>query len=199
MKVGIMGGTFDPIHIGHLIAAQHAYEQAGLDEVWFMPTNVPPHKEHAPKASAEQRLHMVKLAVESHPYFRPLDIELRKGGISYSIDTVKLLLQEHPGIHFSYIIGADMVQFLPKWYQIGELVQLISFIGLKRPGYILDLEDLPEQVQAAVTLAEMPLMELSSTRIRNRIANGQSIRYMVPDCVYEYIEENGIYGTQAVD
>lgn len=194
MKVGIMGGTFDPIHIGHLIAAELACEQAELDEVWFMPTNVPPHKEHAPLASAEQRLQMVKLAVDSHPYFRPLDIELRKGGISYTIDTVKLLREEQPGIHFSYIIGADMVQFLPKWYKIEELSSLVAFIGLMRPGYILDLEDLPAHIQQAVSLAEMPLIELSSTRIRNRKAKGQSIRYMVPDRVYEYIEENGIYG-----
>lgn len=195
MKVGIMGGTFDPIHIGHLIAAQIACEQAGLDEVWFMPTNVPPHKENAPLASAEQRLQMVKLAVDAHPYFRPLDIELRKGGISYTIDTVKLLREEQPGIHFSYIIGADMVQFLPKWYKIEELTVLITFIGLMRPGYILDLEDLPVHIQQAVSLAEMPLIELSSTRIRSRKAKGQSIRYMVPDRVYEYIEENGIYGS----
>jgi len=195
MKVGIMGGTFDPIHIGHLIAAQIACEQAGLDEVWFMPTNVPPHKENAPLASAEQRLQMVKLAVDAHPYFRPLDIELRKGGISYTIDTVKLLREEQPGIHFSYIIGADMVQFLPKWYKIEELTALITFIGLMRPGYILDLEDLPVHIQQAVSLAEMPLIELSSTRIRSRKAKGQSIRYMVPDRVYEYIEENGIYGS----
>ena len=195
MKVGIMGGTFDPIHIGHLIAAQIACEQAGLDEVWFMPTNVPPHKENAPLASAEQRLQMVKLAVDAHPYFRPLDIELRKGGISYTIDTVKLLREEQPGIHFSYIIGADMVQFLPKWYKIEELTALITFIGLMRPGYILDLEDLPVHIQQAVRLAEMPLIELSSTRIRSRKAKGQSIRYMVPDRVYEYIEENGIYGS----
>ncbi|MFH5182715.1 nicotinate-nucleotide adenylyltransferase [Paenibacillus sp. TAB 01] len=195
MKVGIMGGTFDPIHIGHLIAAQIACEQAGLDEVWFMPTNVPPHKENAPLASAEQRLQMVKLAVDAHPYFRPLDIELRKGGISYTIDTVKLLREEQPGIHFSYIIGADMVQFLPKWYKIEELTALITFIGLMRPGYILDLEDLPVHIQQAVSLAEMPLIELSSTRIRSRKAKGLSIRYMVPDRVYEYIEENGIYGS----
>lgn len=194
MKVGIMGGTFDPIHIGHLVAAQCACEQAGLDEVWFMPTNVPPHKAHAPYASAEERFKMVSLAVESHPYFRPLDIELRKGGISYSIDTVKLLRQEHPGIHFSYIIGADMVQYLPKWYKINELVRLISFIGLKRPGYILDVEDLPEDVQRSLILADMPLIELSSTQIRSRIAKGRSIRYLVPDRVYEYIEENGVYG-----
>ena len=195
MKVGIMGGTFDPIHIGHLIAAQCAYEQSGLDEVWFMPTNVPPHKQQAPGATPEQRWDMVCQAVEGQPNFRPLDIELQKGGVSYSIDTVKLLKQQYPGIHFSYIIGADMVQYLPKWYKFDELVQLISFIGLQRPGYDLDADKLPEQVRQAVNLASMPLMEISSTYIRERVAAGKSIRYMVPDRVYDFIEESGIYGS----
>ncbi|WP_282941413.1 nicotinate-nucleotide adenylyltransferase [Paenibacillus sp. RC67] len=195
MKVGIMGGTFDPIHIGHLIAAQCAFEQSALDEVWFMPTNVPPHKQQAPGATPKQRWEMVCKAVEGHPYFRPIDIELQKGGVSYSIDTVKLLKQQHPGIHFSYIIGADMVQYLPKWYKFDELVQLISFIGLQRPGYELDVKQLSDQVRQAVSIVSMPLMELSSTSIRERVAEGKSIRYMVPDGVYDYIEVNGIYGS----
>ncbi|WP_079910598.1 nicotinate-nucleotide adenylyltransferase [Paenibacillus sp. 32352] len=195
MKVGIMGGTFDPIHIGHLIAAQCAFEQGGLDQVWFMPTNVPPHKRQAPGATPEQRWEMVCRAVEGHPSFRPLDIELQKGGVSYSIDTVKLLKQQHPDIRFSYIIGADMVQFLPKWYKFEELLQLISFIGLQRPGYPLDIGELPEPVKGSVTFVTMPLMELSSTYIRERVAAGKTIRYMVPDRVYDYIEESGIYGS----
>jgi nicotinate-nucleotide adenylyltransferase len=194
MKVGIMGGTFDPIHNGHLIAAQCAFEQAGLDEVWFMPTNVPPHKEHAPKASNEQRWDMVCRAVKGTSYFRPFDLEMKKGGISYTFDTVSLLLREYPGIHFYYIIGADMVQYLPKWYKINELVKLISFIGLGRPGYRLDTDKLPEAIRQAVQLAEMPLMELSSTAIRERASVGKSIKHWVPDLVNEYIEGNGIYG-----
>ncbi|MFE5319986.1 nicotinate-nucleotide adenylyltransferase [Paenibacillus sp. NPDC056579] len=195
MKIGIMGGTFDPIHIGHLIAAQCACEQAGLDEVWFMPTNVPPHKRQAPGATPEQRWEMVCRAVDGHPYFRPTDLELKKGGVSYSIDTVKLLRQEHPGHHFAYIIGADMVQYLPKWYKAEELVQLVSFIGLQRPGYVLEEDLLPQAIRQAVTMAAMPLIELSSTTIRERRSRNQSIRYMVPDRVYEYIEVNGIYGS----
>lgn len=194
MNIGIMGGTFDPIHIGHLIAAQCASEQAGLDEVWFMPTNVPPHKRQAPGATSEQRWEMVCRAVEGHPSFRPADLELKKGGVSYSIDTVKLLRQQHPGIHFAYIIGADMVQYLPNWYKAEELVRLVSFIGLRRPGYAMDMARLPVFVQQAVKLVEMPLIELSSTTIRERRRRNMSVRYMVPDRVNEYIEENGIYG-----
>jgi nicotinate-nucleotide adenylyltransferase len=195
MKVGIMGGTFDPVHTGHLIAAQFACEQAELDEVWFMPTNVSPHKEQGPKASPEQRWEMVCLATQGHPRFRPFDMELQKGGISYSIDTVNELLKQYPGIHFYYIIGADMVQFLPKWYKVDELVKLITFIGLQRPGYTLDMSLLPEPVRQAVILAEMPLIELSSTLIRKRQAEHKSIRYLVPDRVCDYIEVSGIYGS----
>ncbi|TDF96782.1 nicotinate-nucleotide adenylyltransferase [Paenibacillus piri] len=194
MKVGIMGGTFDPIHIGHMIAAQCAYEQAGLSEVWFMPTNVPPHKQQATMASSGQRWEMVCRAVEGQPHFRPFDFELKKGGISYTFDTISLLLKEYPGIHFYYIIGADMVQFLPKWYKIGELAKLISFIGLQRPGYTPGMEQLPESLRDAVELATMPLIELSSTSIRQRKSEGRTIRHLVPDRVHEYIEESGCYG-----
>jgi nicotinate-nucleotide adenylyltransferase len=195
MKVGIMGGTFDPVHIGHLIAAQLACEQAELDEVWFMPTNVPPHKEQGPKASPVQRWDMVCLAVEGHPRFRPFDMELKKGGVSYSVDTVTELRKQYPGHHFYYIIGADMVQFLPKWFKVDELVKQITFIGLQRSGYTLDMSQLPDNVQKAVVLAQMPLIELSSTLIRQRQSQGKSVRYMVPDRVCEYIEVNGIYGS----
>jgi nicotinate-nucleotide adenylyltransferase len=195
MKVGIMGGTFDPIHIGHLIAAQCAYEQAGLDEVWFMPTSVPPHKPHAPAASPQQRWDMVCRAIEGETHFHPFDMELEKGGVSYTFDTVVQLKKKFPDHHFYYIIGADMVQYLPNWFKIEELVRLVLFIGLQRPGYMLNMESLPHAVRDAVTLVPMPLIELSSTSIRHRKSDGKTIRHMIPDQVYEYIEVNGIYGS----
>ncbi len=193
MKVGLMGGTFDPVHIGHLIAAQSVCERLELDEVWFMPTNVPPHKEQAPGASPRQRLEMVELAVEGHPHFRASDMELRKGGVSYSIETVTMLRAQHPGYRFTYIIGADMVRYLPKWYKIGELVRLVTFAGLQRPGYETGYEGLPEAIRQAVKLVPMPQVELSSTLIRLRRASGRPVRYMVPDRVNHYIEVNRLY------
>lgn len=193
MKVGLMGGTFDPVHIGHMLMAQYACEAAELDEVWFMPTNVPPHKEEAPGADARQRLAMAELAVDGHPRFRTTDVELRKGGISYSIDTVKLLIAQYPECRFYYIIGADMVRYLPKWYKIEELAKLVTFVGLGRPGYEHETERLPAWLRAAVRKADMPLIELSSTDIRRRRAEGKSVRYMVPDRVNDYIEGNGLY------
>ncbi|MCZ8518668.1 MULTISPECIES: nicotinate-nucleotide adenylyltransferase [Paenibacillus] len=195
MKIGLMGGTFDPIHIGHLLAADSVSTALELDEVWFMPTNVPPHKDRKPGATAAQRLEMVRLAVEGHPRFRVSDVELRMGGISYSIDTVSMLREEHPGYAFHYIIGADMVQYLPKWYRIEELIGLVTFIGLERPGYSTGYDTLPGPIREAVRLVPMPQIELSSTEIRQRRAEGLSARYRVPDRVNEYIEVNSLYET----
>lgn len=193
MKIGLMGGTFDPVHIGHLIAAQSVCEELGLDEVWFMPSSVPPHKEQAPGASPEQRWKMVCLAVEGHPCFKSSDIELRKGGVSYSIETVTMLRSQYPEHDFFYIIGADMVQYLPKWHKINELIRLVTFVGLHRPGYETGIDQLPADIRQAVRSAHMPQMELSSTWIRQRRAAGRSVRYMVPDRVNDYIEVNRLY------
>lgn len=195
MKIGLMGGTFDPIHIGHMIAAQCVCEEFGLDEVWFMPTYVSPHKEQAPGASPEQRWDMVCLAVEGHPQFRPCKIELEKGGISYSTETVSLLRRQYPEYHFYYIIGADMVEYLPKWHKIDELLEMVTFVGLRRPGFQIEGSGLPERMLSAVKIATMRQVEVSSTWIRQRRALGQTVRYLVPDKVNEYIEVNCLYET----
>jgi len=195
MRIGIMGGTFDPIHIGHLIAAECAREQAGLDEVWFMPTYVPPHKTDAPLASAEERLTMVRLAVDGNPSYRANDFELRKGGVSYTVDTMRQLKEEHPEYAFFFIVGGDMIDYLPKWHRIDELSQMIGFIGLARPGSVADVSRLPAGIAGAVRMAEMPLIEVSSTWIRGRIAAGRSIRYAVPEAVHAYIKEKRLYET----
>jgi nicotinate-nucleotide adenylyltransferase len=193
MLVGIMGGTFDPIHTGHLIAAERARVGAGLDEVWFMPANVPPHKEKATKASAGQRWEMVCLAVEGNPHFHPTNIEIQKGGVSYSIDTIELLCNQHPDIEFVYIIGADMVRYLPQWYRIDDILERIRFIGLGRPGFELEQEKLPPHIASRVTMVTMPLVEISSSVIRDERQSGGSIRYWVPERVYDYIEVNRLY------
>jgi nicotinate-nucleotide adenylyltransferase len=193
MRIGIMGGTFDPIHTGHLIAGERARVGAGLDQVWFMPTHISPHKRDAPNASAAQRWDMVCRAIEANPDFFPTDIEIQKGGVSYSIDTIDLLMERHPDVEFAYIIGADMVQYLPKWHRIEEIVRKIRFIGLERPGYQLQLDSLPATIQATLQMVNMPQVDISSSVIRQERQNRGSIRYWVPDRVYEYIEENGLY------
>jgi nicotinate-nucleotide adenylyltransferase len=193
MKIGIMGGTFDPIHLGHMIAAESAREAVGLDEVWFMPTYIPPHKQNQPIASAEMRLAMVNLAVAEHPNFRAVDYELTLGGISYTANTVQFLRQLHPELSFYYIIGADMVMYLSKWDRIEEIVEVVSFIGLQRPGFELELKQLPEELAVKVQLAVMPLIEISSTAIRERKRLRQTVRYLVCDNVRIYMEANRLY------
>lgn len=195
MKVGIMGGTFDPIHIGHMLAAECARDAYDLEEVWFMPSHIPPHKEDA-GVTGLMRLEMTAEAVADHPSFRTLDWEVNRGGVSYTVDTVRELREAYPEHDFYFIIGADMVAYLPKWNRIGELAEMLTFIGLNRPGTKLSVDDLPDFLQKAVVTAEMPLIEISSTIIRSRAASGSSIRYMVPDRVYDYIVRSGIYGIQ---
>jgi nicotinate-nucleotide adenylyltransferase len=193
MKIGIMGGTFDPIHLGHLIAAESAREAAGLDEVWFIPTFIPPHKSTPPKASAEMRLAMVQLAIADHPSFKAVDYEIVRGGASYTVDTVQMLKEKHPGISFYYLIGADMVMYLPKWMRIEEIIQGVSFIGLQRPGFEVELDQLPKHLADKVQIAVMPQIDISSTSIRERISLGQSIRYRVCEQVRVYMEANRLY------
>lgn len=195
MKVGIMGGTFDPLHIGHMMAAEAARESYGLEEVWFMPSHIPPHK-HEAYVSGADRLAMVEETVKGHEAFRTLDWEVSSDGVSYTIDTIRKLQAEYPQLDFYFIIGADMVQYLPKWQGIEELAQRITFIGVERPGTQLDLEALPHAIAAKVLLADMPLVEISSTKLRERAAAGRSIRYMVPDAVYDYVQRSGLYGVQ---
>ncbi|MGF7046051.1 nicotinate-nucleotide adenylyltransferase [Paenibacillus sp. DS2015] len=192
MKIGIMGGTFDPIHIGHLLAAESARDTFQLDEIWFMPSHIPPHKEKA-GATGEQRLSMVAVAIVEHPSFHMRDLEVRRGGVSYTIDTIRELQQTYSEVDFHFIIGADMVNYLPKWDQIKELSQMITFIGVGRPGSPIDLAALPIYLQGKVLLADMPLVDISSTEIRERVMLGHSIRYMVPGPVHEYIVRSGIY------
>lgn len=196
MKVGIMGGTFDPIHMGHLLAAEAVKDAYKLDEVWFMPSHIPPHKQAA-GATGEQRLDMTKLATQEYEDYSTLDIEIVRGGVSYTIDTIQLLHERHPNIDFYFIIGADMVNYLPEWERIEELARQITFLGVGRPGFDLNLGDLPEFLQGRVLLAEMPLVDISSTAIRRRLAAGKSVRFMVPDSVLTYITRSGLYESRS--
>ncbi|MGO4109962.1 nicotinate-nucleotide adenylyltransferase [Paenibacillus sp. YAF4_2] len=192
-RIGIMGGTFDPIHIGHLIAAEAARDSLGLDEVWFIPTYHPPLKDNQPGVSSELRLQMVQEALGGNPSFKALDIELQRGGMSYSIETVLELKKRHPDDAFSYIIGSDRINDLPKWHRIQELTELITFIGLEREGTPVQLEQLPDDLRQRVTMSAMPPIGISSTDIRSRVQSGRSIEYLVPDTVHQFIKRRGLY------
>ena len=195
MKVGIMGGTFDPIHNGHMLAAEAARDAYQLDEVWFMPSQIPPHKKEAGVAGTT-RLEMAAEAVAGNPAFRTLDLEVNREGVSYTVDTVAELKDKYPDVDFSFIIGADMVNYLPKWHRIEDLAEMLTFIGVNRPGSELDLSKLPSRISKTVKIADMPLVDISSSMIRERAAEGRSIRYLVPERVYDYIVRSGLYGVQ---
>ncbi|MFC4599298.1 nicotinate-nucleotide adenylyltransferase [Cohnella hongkongensis] len=191
-KIGLLGGTFDPVHYGHLLAAEAARDALRLDEVWFIPTYLPPHKPR-PGADGARRCAMLEAAVSGHSAFRVEEIELSMEGISYTIDTVSALRRKHPDARFHWIVGSDMIRDLPNWRKIEELAAAVSFIGLERPGEPSDDSLLPDFVRAKLTRAEMPPTGISSSDIRRRIGEGRSVRYMTPDAVIEYIQRNGLY------
>jgi len=194
-RVGLMGGTFDPIHLGHLLAAETARDRCGLDEVWFIPNRTPPLKAGEPSASGEDRLEMVRLAIAGNPAFKALDLELRRPGVSYSINTVRELIDRYPGHDFSYIIGGDRVNDLPRWHRIEELAAFASFIGVGRPGHPVDNGALPEYLRCRVRVIPMPLLDISSSGIRALRREGRSIRYLVPEGVHDFIMRKGLYGS----
>ena len=190
-RVGILGGTFNPIHLGHLLIAQDALEQARLARVLFIPTALPPHKPLAGNASPRQRLRMLQLALAGNPRFAVDDLEIRRGGKSYSIDTLTELRDRQPGADFYFIIGADSLAELAQWRAVERLVQLCRFLVFARP----DCATEPVRPLAGLRyqwLATHPCA-IASREIRKRLAGRQSIRYLVPEPVRRYIERQQLY------
>lgn len=185
-KIGILGGTFDPPHLGHLIIAEEVRYQMQLDEIWFIPTNIPPHKKEA-STDKQHRVNMLKKATESNRFFSIHTIEVEKEEKSYTIHTIKELKSIYPGYEFYFIIGADMVEYLPKWHQIESLQKLITFIGVGRPGYSEEAE--------GVIQVNVPQLDLSSSMIREKIKNQEPVQYFMTENVYQYIKENKLYGS----
>lgn len=189
-KIGLFGGTFNPPHIGHLIMANEVCVALGLSEVRFMPNAKAPHKEVSQSATNEQRLKMVELAIEGVPYFKVETFELERGGISYTYDTMKALCEREPDVTFYFIIGGDMIDSLHTWYRIDELVELIHFVGVKRPGF-------EAKTDYNVQMVEAPEINLSSTFIRNRLQQQGSLKYLLPETVERYIRKEGLYGASS--
>jgi nicotinate-nucleotide adenylyltransferase len=186
-KVGILGGTFNPPHLGHLIIANEVQTQLDFDEIWFMPNQNPPHKDNTNGVSSLHRLAMVQRAITDNTLFQVQSIELERSGRSYTFDTMKLLTEKYDH-KFYFIIGADMVEYLPKWYKIEELIQLVTFVGVNRPEY-------DQHSDYPIIHVDVPNIEISSHMIRERVKAGKNIRYFVPNMVLEYIEENRLYET----
>ncbi|MCG7336444.1 nicotinate-nucleotide adenylyltransferase [Sporosarcina sp. ACRSM] len=186
-KVGILGGTFNPPHIGHLIVANEVKNALGLDEVRLMPTAVPPHKVAQGDATAEERLQMVELAVSGIEGLTACPFEVEQGGVSYTYETMKRLTVIEPETSFHFIIGGDMIDQLPTWYRIDELVRLVQFIGVNRPGN-------SGETEYPVQLVDIPQIDLSSSLIRERFLEKRTVRFLIPHEVESFIREVGLYG-----
>jgi nicotinate-nucleotide adenylyltransferase len=209
VSLGILGGTFNPIHLAHLRVAEEVREALGLERVLFVPSGDPPHKLDALEL-AERRHEMVRLAVETNPAFEVLDLELRRAGPSYTVDTLEELGRTHPGQRLWFIIGSDAFEELETWHRPARLFELASLAVVQRPGQVARPVDavLPEKLARpfratarglehasgneirSVAISELAI---SATDIRARIARGASIRYLVPRAVIEYIRKNGLY------
>jgi nicotinate-nucleotide adenylyltransferase len=189
-RIGIIGGTFDPIHMTHLHMAEVARDECHLDEVWFMPAKIPPHKQNQELGLETDRIMMTKKAIADVPYFHLSLIEFEREGPSYTTDTIRDLTRSYPTHQFFFIIGADMVVDLPNWDRIDELIRMVTFIGVGRPGWEIDTQ---HTYTKNVTKVEMVPSHISSTLIRERKRKGKSIRFLVHDSVYQYIEEKHLY------
>ncbi|SBO18257.1 MULTISPECIES: nicotinate-nucleotide adenylyltransferase [Carnobacterium] len=185
-RVGIIGGTFNPPHIGHLVIADQVGHQLGLDTIYFMPDAKPPHIDRKEAVDATHRLKMVASAIEDNPLFELEEREILRGGKSYTFDTMLELTKEHPEIDYYFIIGGDMVEYLPKWYRIDELIQLVQFVGVKRPNYGTDSP-------YPIIWVDVPAIDVSSTDLRKKLELGCPVHYLIPEKTLTYIKEKGLY------
>lgn len=196
-KLGILGGTFDPVHNGHIYSAQAVYKAMELEQVIFIPAYVAPHKVGQDFAPAMDRYNMTALAISGCPYFSVSDIEIRRSGVSYTIDTVKEMQRLFPEYELYFIIGADSVPLLHTWNKINELLERVTFVAAGRPGYshVIDAAaaKLGPVAYDKIKLLDTPEYAVSSTEIRQRIRAGTSLDGLVPAAVEKYIKEHGLY------
>ncbi|MFG3423464.1 nicotinate-nucleotide adenylyltransferase [Micromonospora sp. NPDC048063] len=190
-RVGIMGGTFDPIHHGHLVAASEVADRFGLDEVVFVPTGQPWQKEDQPVSPPEDRYLMTVIATASNPRFQVSRVDIDRGGPTYTVDTLRDLHAEYgPKVQLFFITGADALERILSWKDLDEIFELAHFIGVTRPGFELTDAHLPADT---VSLVQVPAMAISSTNCRARVARGEPVWYLVPDGVVQYIAKRRLY------
>lgn len=196
-RLGIYGGTFDPPHLGHLILAETAVDTLHLDRVLFVPAGEPPHKAGASiRTSVDHRLAMVRLAVEDNPRFAISRVDIDRPGPHFTVDMLRLLRGEYPQAELVLLIGADSLADLPTWSRPHELFELACLGVMRRPGVDPDLDVLERQLpglRRRIEWIDAPLIDISASDLARRIAAGHSVRYQVPDAVYRYIEDHGLY------
>lgn len=186
-RVGVLGGTFDPIHHGHLAAASEVCAALGLDQVLIVPTHRQPFKEGFDSASPEHRLEMCRLAVEGDARFAVSPVDIERGGITYTVDTLADLRSQLPETRLYFITGADSLARISEWHDAHRLTELAEFVGVTRPGHSLP------QLETPHALVEVPALAVSSTDVRRRVRAGAPIRYLVPRAVADYIAHHDLY------
>ncbi len=185
MKIGILGGSFNPPHIGHLILAQDVLEALGLDKVFFIPTNISPHKNNN-EVEAEKRLEMLNIAIEDNDKFQALDLEIKRGDISYTIDTIRELKSNYPEDDFYLIIGSDLANDFSNWKEPEAIKNAVNIVVAKRQDHPLDSKN-------NFTIVDIKQVEISSSLIRNLISKGKLVKYLLRDRVSEYINKHKLY------
>ena len=190
MRIGIYGGSFDPIHYGHLLLAESAREQLKLDKVFFVPAATAPHKRSQESAPATARIEMLKLAISGNPALEISLLEIDRGGVSYTVDTLTALRGEHPDAELILLVGGDTLADMPNWKDPEQIVEIAGVAVVDRPGTHFEATTLQG---VEIFRVSMPLIDLSSREIRGRIARGESIRYWLPRAVEQYILHSNLY------
>jgi len=203
MRLGILGGSFDPVHLGHLLLAECCREAAQLDQVWLVPAAVPPHKQQQVLTASRHRLEMLQLAVAGHEALQVSPLELDRGGVSYTVDTLQAVHAMQPAAELFLLLGADALHDLPNWRDPARICQLALPVVVRRAGQpppdlsILNgIVDPPRIAAIDQHQVRMPQIELSSSDLRERVRQGQSIRYRTPRAVEKYIQTHGLYRDQ---
>jgi nicotinate-nucleotide adenylyltransferase len=198
MRIGILGGTFDPPHIGHLVIAEEARQKLGLAKVYFVPAREPPHKRGEPLSPLEDRIAMVRLALADHPFFALSLAEAVRPGPSYTVDTIRQLSGEFPpATELYFVMGMDSLAGLPTWHEPAKLIEMCTLAVLRRPGYSADIDELERQIPglaSRVVFIPAPELEISSSDLQERVREGLSIQHLVPSCVADYVAEHHLYG-----
>lgn len=204
-RVGVLGGTFDPPHIGHLVLAEYAADALDLHHVLFAPVADPPHKRDTPRrVTLEHRLAMVQAAIAGNPRFALSRVDVDRPGPHYSVDMVRLLLAAHPATALYFLMGSDSFRDLPRWHQPKDLIRLCRLVVMRRPGSVrpdfeaqmVMYETIIPGISTRVDPIEAPLLDISSTGILARLRAGKTVRYLVPDAVLSYIETHHLYGME---
>ena len=198
LRIGIMGGTFDPVHYGHLVAAEGARYSFSLEKVIFVPAGAPPHKPGQLITDPRVRYRMTCLAVASNPFFCASDMEVEREGPSFTIDTVRSVMRRHPQTRVYFITGADALLEISTWKDFNILLSICNFVAATRPGYrLMELKEklgpLPDSLKQNISYMEVPALAISSTDIRQRVREGRPIKYLLPESVENYIFENNLY------